>query len=52
MPDPSVDRASFLVPEAVLTSNLASGLKLPYFIPMGISSDILITPYFSSKTKL
>ena len=52
MPDPSVDRArGFLVPEAVLTSNLASGLKLPYFIPMGISSDILITPYFSSKTK-
>ena len=52
MPDPSVDRArGFLVPEAVLTSNLASGLKLPYFIPMGVSSDLLITPYFSSKTK-
>ena len=52
MPDPSVDRArGFLVPEAVLTSNLASGLKLPYFIPLGISSDLLITPYFSSKTK-
>ena len=52
MPDPSVDRArGFLVPEAVLTSNLASGLKLPYFIPMGISSDLLMTPYFSSKTK-
>ena len=52
MPDPSVDRArGFLVPEAVLTSNLASGLKLPYFIPMGLSSDLLITPYFSSKTK-
>ena len=33
MPDPSVDRAiGFLVPEAVLTTNLASGLKLPYFI--------------------
>ena len=52
MPDPSVDRArGFLVPEAVLTSNLASGLKLPYFIPMGSSSDLLLTPYFSSKTK-
>lgn len=52
MPDPSVDRArGFLVPEAVLTSNLASGLKLPYFIPLGSSSDLLITPYFSSKTK-
>ena len=52
MPDPSVNRAmGFLVPEAVLTSNLASGLKLPYFIPLGLSSDLLITPYFSSKTK-
>ena len=52
MPDPNVDRAQgFLVPEAVLTSNLASGLKLPYFIPLGLSSDLLITPYFSSKTK-
>ena len=52
LPDPSVDRArGFLVPEAVLTSNLASGLKVPYFIPIGRSSDIIITPYFSSKTK-
>ena len=51
MPDPSVNRArGFLVPEAVLTSNLASGLKLPYFIPLGLSSDLLVTPYFSSKT--
>ena len=53
MPDPSVDRAiGFLVPEAVLTSNLATGLKLPYFIPMGLSSDLLLTPYLSSKTIL
>lgn len=52
MPDPSVNRArGFLVPEAVLTSNLASGLKLPYFVPLGLSSDLLITPYVSSKTK-
>ena len=52
MPDPSVDRArGFLVPEAVLTSNLAGGLKLPYFIPFDRSSDILLTPYFSSKTR-
>ena len=52
MPDPSINRArGFLVPEAVLTSNLASGLKLPYFIPMGLSSDFLLTPYFSNKTK-
>ena len=53
MPDPSVDRAiGFLVPEAVLTSNLASGLKLPYFIPLGLSSDLLLTPYFHLKLRL
>ena len=51
MPDPSVDRAQgFLVPEAALTSNLATGLKLPYFVPMGSSRDILLIPYFSTKT--
>ena len=51
MPDPSVDRAQgFLVPEAALTSNLATGLKLPYFVPIGSSRDILLIPYFSTKT--
>ena len=52
MPDPSVSRArGFLVPEAALTSNLATGIKLPYFIPLGLSRDLLVTPYFSPKTK-
>ena len=52
MPDPTGNRARvFLVPEVVLTSNLATGLKLPYFIPISLSSDLLLTPYFSSKTK-
>ena len=52
MPDPSVSRAmGFLVPEAALTSNLATGIKLPYFIPFGLSRDLLVTPYFSPKTK-
>ncbi len=51
LPDPSVDRAQgFLVPEVAVTSNLATGLKLPYFLPLGLSRDILITPYLSSKT--
>ena len=47
MPDPSVERArGFLVPEAVLTSNLATGLKLPYFIPIGSSSDFNYSLFF------
>ena len=53
MPDPSVNRArGFLVQEEVLTSNLASGLKLPYFIPLGLSSDFLLTPIFRLKLRL
>lgn len=51
LPDPSVDRArGFLVPEAVLTSNLGAGLKLPYFVPIGNSRDILISPFLTPKT--
>ena len=41
----------FLIPEAAITSNLATGIKLPYFIPLGLSRDLLLTPYFSAKTK-
>ena len=52
LPDPSVDRAQgFLVPEALITSNLGAGFKLPYFIPVGDSRDILITPFIAPKTK-
>ena len=35
-----------------MTSNLASGLKLPYFIPLGLSSDLLITPISRLKLRL
>ena len=52
LPDPSVKRAKgFLVPQAVITSNLGAGAKLPYFIPIGKSRDILLTPYIAPKTR-
>ena len=51
LPDPSVDRArGFLIPQMVLTSNLGSGVKLPYFIPLGDSADLLL-PIFLPKQK-
>ena len=51
LPDPSVSRArGFLAPEAIVTSNLGTGIKLPYFVPIGDSRDILITPFASVKT--
>lgn len=52
LPDPTLDRAAgFLVPSIRTTSQLGTGLILPYFIPIGDSADVTVTPYVSSKTK-
>ena len=52
LPNPNVDRAGgFLIPGLTITSNLGVGMKLPYFIPIGHSRDLLLTPYISPKTK-
>ena len=52
LPNVNVDRArGFLVPELLINSNLGVGVKLPYFIPIGDSRDLLVTPYLSPKTK-
>jgi LPS-assembly protein len=51
LPDPSVKRASgFLVPTVRSTTQLATGVKTPYFIKLGDSKDLTLTPYLSSKT--
>lgn len=50
MPDPSLDRtAGFLPPDLRTTSALGTGLKLPYFLPLGESRDLTITPYLTTK---
>jgi LPS-assembly protein len=50
MPDPTVDRATgFLFPTARATSQLGYGVKLPYFIALGTSRDLTLTPYLTSK---
>ena len=52
LPDPTVERAQgFLIPIVALTSNLGVGIKLPYFIPLGGSRDILLTPLFSPNSR-
>lgn len=52
MPDPTLDRArGFLIPSVRTTSLLSYGLKTPYFIPMGRSKDLTLTPYLSSETR-
>ena len=50
MPDPTLDRATgFLNPSIRTTSELGTGLKIPYFIKIGDSRDLTITPYVTTK---
>ena len=51
MPDPTLDRATGLLPPSIrTTSGLGTGLRLPYFIAFGPHRDLTITPYFSTKS--
>jgi LPS-assembly protein len=51
LPDPTLDRATgFLVPDLRTTSDLGTGVKLPYFIRIGDSADLTLTPYVSPAT--
>jgi LPS-assembly protein len=50
MPDPTVKRATgFLMPSLRTTSDLGTGLKLPYFITLGRSADLTLTPYLTLR---
>jgi LPS-assembly protein len=50
-PDPTLERATgFLFPTLRSTSQLGTGLKVPYFVTLGRSADLLLTPYLSSRT--
>lgn len=50
MPDPTLDRATgFLMPSLRTTSDLGTGLKFPYFIVMGKSADLTVTPYLTTR---
>ncbi|WP_413870392.1 LPS-assembly protein LptD [Albidovulum sp.] len=50
MPDPTLKRATgFLMPRFRTTTALGPGLKLPYFIAIGDSRDLTLTPYVSAS---
>lgn len=52
LPGPGLERATgFLVPSIRTTSQLGTGLKLPYFIKLGEHRDLTLTPYVSSATR-
>lgn len=52
LPDPNVKRArGFLVPNIRSTNQLGTGIRVPYFIPLGDHRDLTLTPYLSPKTR-
>ena len=52
LPDPTLSRATgLLVPEQRNTTLLGYGIKLPYFITLGDSRDLTLTPYVSAETR-
>ncbi len=51
LPDPTLERATgFLVPSIRTTSQLGTGVQVPYFFKIGDHKDLTLTPYLSSKT--
>lgn len=52
LPDPTLKRATgFLMPSIRSTSDLGTGIKVPYFIRLGDHRDLTLTPYLSSRTR-
>ena len=52
LPDPTLERATgFLVPSIRTTSQLGTGVQVPYFFKIGDHKDLTLTPYLSSKTR-
>ncbi len=50
LPDPTLDRATgLLAPSLRTTSALGTGVKLPYFIALGPSRDLTLTPYVTAR---
>ena len=51
LPQPGLDRATgFLTPSVETTSQLGTGIKVPYFIKLGDHRDLTLTPYVSGQT--
>ena len=50
LPDPTLKRASgFLMPKLTGNSNLGTGIRVPYFLKLGASRDVTITPYITTN---
>ena len=48
LPDPTLDRATgFLPPEIRSNDQIGTGIRMPYFIMIGDSADLTLTPYLT-----
>lgn len=48
IPDPTLDRArGFLTPRIRSSTTLGTGVELPYFIPLGPSRDLTLSPFLT-----
>lgn len=51
LPDPSLKRATgFLIPSIRTTTQLSTGVKIPYFFKLADDKDLTLTPYLSTRT--
>ncbi|MGH1413245.1 MAG: LPS-assembly protein LptD [Pelagimonas sp.] len=52
LPDPTLKRArGFLVPSVRSSTLLGTGVRIPYFIPIGDHKDLTITPFLTPVTR-
>ncbi len=52
LPDPTLDRATgFLIPQIRGNDRLGTGLRIPYFIRLGDSRDLTLTPFIAPQTR-
>ena len=50
IPSPGVERATgFLLPSLSTNSDLGTGLQMPYFITLGPSRDLTLSPFLATK---
>lgn len=50
MPDPTLKRSTgFLIPSLQSSSTLGTGLRWPYYVTIGPSRDLTITPFVATK---
>ncbi len=50
LPDPTLDRATgFLIPRLSSSTSTGIGFRLPYFITIGPSRDLTVTPFLTTK---